>query len=115
MKLQVRDGKVRSPIYDDRSNARNWMARVEPDPNHPKRVVREFLFGTTDSYALPGNLKRGNVLEIAADNFKSRHKRSVNRRYGVVLAVNHEEVQLEIKTSSHACFARARDLLRDGL
>jgi len=113
MKLEIELGAlVDVPVYCSHKRGRNWAATVKPDPRSPGGLARKFWQRAYGHYfyMIPKDLQVGDVVEFGGDYYTSSGRRSPERAYCVVLSVTPRYLEVEVYSSSHEAFRRAKQL-----
>ena len=109
-------GLVDVPIHNDNRRARNWCATVAADPNAPGGMTRRFWTQARGQaaeifkYVIPESIATYDVIEFGADDVSYGGRRSPNRWYGVVLALNDTQFYVTPCDDAVTAFTTAGEL-----
>ena len=109
-------GLVDIPIWNDNRRARNWCATVAADPGAPGGMQRKFWTQARGQaaeifkYIIPEGLTTYDVVEFGADDVSYGGRRSPNRWYGVVLALDNTQLYVTPCDDAVTAFTTANEL-----
>ncbi|GEM_PF-4210589 len=96
MRFKVEMGAmVEVPIYEGHKRGKNWMAVIQPDPNSPGGLRRDFQQTAKGKYYYMINgLKIGDPVEFGADYYTGGGKKHSKRWYGIVRDIGEDYIEI---------------------
>jgi len=86
MIIGINDGKVASLNYKNQPLVKNWVATVTPNPEARGELRRVYWSNAGEGRVrVPQDLRVGDIIEFAADQYRIGKKRIKNRLYAIVV------------------------------
>jgi hypothetical protein len=101
--------------YEDHNRGRNWIATVVYDPGAPGYLDREFWESNGLKKEVPNGLRRGDILEIAADYHTSSGNKKPDRHYFRVFGIGEALALGETKKPDEDTLERDAWMRENGL
>lgn len=104
------DYVVQPPVWEDHRRARNWLARIEEDPDVPGGIVRHFAQRGRGRFKYTVPLVEGDLIEFGADRIWAAGDGRMRCRWvGEVLVIKETEMQVRYYDSPEEMFAAVYD------
>lgn len=109
---QIEDGAlVTAPVWEDNKRGKNWLAVIHADPSAPGGLGRSFVVNGRGRYMyVVRNLKVGQAIEFAGDYYGGSGRKTPNRWYGVIRAIEADRLVCEKCENSKEAIALGRQM-----
>lgn len=112
-KLRVDSGGILDvPVWEKHERGKNWLARIQSNPEAPGGLAREFArFGRGDFYFLVEPwMVRGTPVEFGADYYTGTGRKNPKRSYGVLEEVTPAKIVYRECNTARGALEEARRL-----